>query len=70
MNGMSMGARQQRICQQAGDKRQVWHHKPTNRRAVLVMEVAGACELEGIDGNSIYAMRVDLDNPEVWSRVT
>jgi hypothetical protein len=68
MNGMSATPR--RIDRQAGDKREVWHHKPTNRRAVLVMEVAGACELEGIDGNSIYAMRVDLDNPEVWSRIT
>jgi hypothetical protein len=54
---------------QAGVNRERWHHKPTGRRAVLVIEVAGACELEGLDGNSIYANRADLDNPEILSRI-
>lgn len=69
MNGMSMSAKQRRIDEQCGINRARYHHKPTGRRAVLVMEVAGACELEGLDGRSIYANRVDLDNSEVWERI-
>ena len=69
MNGMAISATQQRISRQTGTKPPSYLHKPTNRRAVLVYEVAGACELEGIDGNSIYAMRVDLDNTEVWEQI-
>jgi len=69
MNGMSRSAKQQRIEGQAGVNRERWHHKPTGRRAVLVMEVAGACELEGLDGNAIYANRADMDNNDVWERI-
>jgi hypothetical protein len=69
MNGMSMSATQRRISEQTGTKPAIYLHKPTNRRASLVYEVAGACELEGIDGSSIYAMRVDLDNTEVWEPI-
>lgn len=69
MNGMSMSAKQMRIDQQCGINRERWHHKPTGRRGVLVMEVAGTCELEGLDGRSLYAKREDLENPEIWSRI-
>jgi hypothetical protein len=69
MNGMCRSARQQRIEAQLGKRRQVWLHKPTNCRAALICELAGLCELESIDGNTMYANRVDLDNPEVWRRV-
>lgn len=69
MNGMSRSARHERIEQQAGINRERWHHKPTGRRAVLIYEVADACELEGLDGNSIYTNRTDLDNSEIWERI-
>lgn len=69
MNGMAISATQQRISQQTGSNKPRYLHKPTNRRAVLVYEVAGACELEGVDENSIYANRVDLDNTEVWEQI-
>lgn len=69
MNGMSRSAKLNQIEQQAGINRERWHHKPTGRRAVLLLEVAGDCELEGLDGNSIYANRADLDNNEIWERI-
>jgi len=69
VNGMAMSATQQRISQQTGSNKPRYLHKPTSRHAVLVYEVAGACELEGIDGNNIYANRVDLDNTEVWEQI-
>lgn len=69
MNGMSMGAAQQRIDQQAGINRERWLQKTTGRRAVLVLEVAGTCRLEGMDGHDFYVKREELENKEVWERL-
>lgn len=44
-------------------------HKPSGRRGCVIFEVAGTCELQGIDGRSFYAKREDLNNTETWERL-
>lgn len=65
MNGMEQSATVRRI----NDQLERWHHKPSGRRGCVILEVAGVCELQGIDGRSFYAKRADLDNNEVWERI-
>lgn len=69
MNGMTMSAQQQRIDAQCGIVRARYHHKPTGKRYVLILEAGGACELEGIDGRSTYATRDALNDNEVWEQL-
>lgn len=66
MNGLQTSAVMRRIESQLRER---WHHKPTNKRYVLILEGNGACELQGLDGRSTYAMRADLENNEVWERL-
>lgn len=49
--------------------RERYLHIPTNKRYVLELEVAGSCELKGIDERSTYQSREALSNPEVWRRI-
>ena len=69
MNGMSISAQQQRIERACGIHRPRYHHKPTSKRYILISDIEGACELEGLDGRSTYAMREDLDDNEIWERL-
>lgn len=69
-HGLQRSAVQQRIDTQCGVKPTRYHNKVTGKRYVLVFELAGACELQGIDGRSTYTMRADLDNAEVWEQMT
>lgn len=48
---------------------EIWHHKPTKRSYWPVLEVAGVCNLEGIDGHKIEVARRDLKNAEVWGGI-
>lgn len=66
---MQMSATQKRIEEQCGIKHPRYHNKVTGKRYVLIFEVAGVCELQGIDGRSTYAQRADLDNAEVWEKM-
>lgn len=65
MNGMEQSATVRRINAQL----ERWHHKPSGRRGCVIFEVAGTCELQGIDGRSFYAKRADMNNPDVWERL-
>lgn len=67
-HGLQQSAAQQRIDAQCGSKPPRYRNKATGKRYVLIFELAGACELQGIDGRSTYAMRADLDNAEVWEQ--
>lgn len=66
---MQISATQKRIEEQCRIKRPRYHNKATGKRYVLIFEVAGTCELQGIDGRSTYAKREDLDNAEVWGEI-
>lgn len=44
-------------------------HIPAGKRYVLELEVAGSCELKGLDERSTYASRESLNNPNVWRRL-
>lgn len=66
---MQVSATQKRIEEQCGIKRPRFLNKATGKRYVLIFEVAGLCELQGIDGRSTYAKRADLDNAEVWEKM-
>lgn len=66
---MAASATQRRIDEQLGISRERWHHKPTRRRFVLTLEVAGACYLEGLDMRTVEVSRKALDDNEVWERI-
>ena len=51
------------------DKRPRYRHRATNKSYVLVLELGGACELEGIDRRCIHQTRDTLDNNEIWERL-
>ena len=68
MKGIAISATQRRIDEQLGINRERWHHKPTRRRFVLTLEVAGACYLEGLDGRTTEVSRKALEDNEVWER--
>lgn len=51
------------------DKRERYQHRVTNKSYVLVLELGGACELEGIDRRCIHQTRDTLDNNEIWERL-
>lgn len=55
--------------QAAHDKRERYRHRATNKSYVLILELGGACELEGIDRRSIYQTRETLNNNEIWERL-
>lgn len=65
MSSMTESALVQRINKQL----ERWLHKPSGRRGCVIFEVAGTCELQGIDGRSFYAKREDLKNTETWERL-
>ncbi len=46
-----------------------WLHVPTNHEYRLIMEIAGACELEGIDRRTTYRSREVLEGSDEWRRV-
>ncbi len=66
MNGMTESATVQRINAQCKER---YLHIPTGKRYVLELEVAGSCELKGLDERSTYASRESLNNPNVWRRI-
>lgn len=51
------------------DHRPRYRHRVTNKSYVLVLELGGACELEGIDRRCIHQTRAVLDDPEIWTRI-
>jgi hypothetical protein len=51
------------------DHRPRYRHRVTNKSYVLVLELGGACELEGIDRRCIHQTRETLDNNEIWERL-
>jgi hypothetical protein len=51
------------------DHRPRYRHRVTNKSYVLVLELGGACELEGIDRRCIHQTRDTLDNNEIWERL-
>lgn len=51
------------------DHRPRYRHRATNKSYVLVLELGGACELEGIDRHCIHQTRDTLDNNEIWERL-
>ena len=66
---MTRSATQRRIEEQLGINRERWLHKPTGKRYVLTLEVAGACYLEGLDMRTIEVSRPNLEDNEVWERI-
>lgn len=66
---MQISARQERIDAQCGIDHPRYIHKPTGRRYMLAFEVAGLCELQGIDGRSTYAKRAELESNDVWELI-
>lgn len=66
---MVISAKHARIDAQCGIDHPRYIHKPTGRRYMVVMEVAGTCEPQGIDGVSTYAKRADLESNEVWELI-
>lgn len=79
MSGMTDSAQVQRInaqCQVSrhpapspDDKRERYRHRATNKSYVLILELGGACELEGIDRRCIHQTRETLNNKEIWERL-
>lgn len=78
MNGMTESAQVQRINAQClaaepertpDDKRERYRHRATNKSYVLILELGGACELEGIDRRCVHQTRDTLDNNEIWERL-
>lgn len=69
MNGMTRSATQRKIEQQTGINCERWHHKPTGKRYVLTLEVAGACYMEGLDMRTVEVSRNALEDNEVWERI-
>lgn len=74
MNGMIESALVQRINAQClaarpTDHRPRYRNLVTNKSYVLVLELGGACELEGIDRRCIHQTREALDNNEIWERL-
>ena len=55
--------------QAAHDKRERYRHRATNKSYVLILELGGACELEGIDRRCIHQTRETLNNNEIWERL-
>ncbi|MFI8384859.1 hypothetical protein [Pseudomonas sp. NPDC079086] len=51
------------------DKRERYRHRVTNKSYVLILELGGACELEGIGRRCIHQTRDTLDNNEIWERL-
>jgi hypothetical protein len=46
-----------------------YRHRVTNKSYVLVLELGGTCELEGIDRRCIHLTRDTLDNNAIWERL-
>lgn len=78
MSGMTESAQVRRINAQClasepapkpVDHRQRYRHRVTNKSYVLVLELGGACELEGIDRRCIHQTCDTLDNNEIWERL-
>lgn len=46
------------------------HNKITRKSYRMVMEVGGLVELEEISGRAHYVNRADLDNSDVWERLS
>lgn len=63
---MTESAQGQRIN---GQCQQRYRHRVTNKSYVLVLELGGACELEGIDRRCIHQTRETLNNKEIWERL-
>lgn len=68
-HGLYQGAVQQRIDAQCAPRPPRYRNKVTGKRYVLIFEVAGVCELQGLDGRSTYAQRANLGNAEVWEQI-
>ena len=71
MNGLAESYRQKRIAEQMQPTppRERWLHLPTNKEYLLVLEVGGACELEGIDRRCTYQRREALEGSDAWRRL-
>lgn len=66
MCGMSESALVKRINEQCGER---WLHVPTNKKYRVVMELGGACELEGIDRRCTHATRETLESSDNWRKL-
>jgi hypothetical protein len=66
---MVSGAFTRRVREQT-KRAEVYLHKPTKRRLVVILEAGGAVELQGIDGRSTYAKREDLNNYDIYERLS
>lgn len=78
MTGMTDSAQVQRINAQClaeqpappqKDHRPRYRHLPTNKHYYLVLELGGACELQGIDMRCIHQSRSALDDSNIWERL-
>lgn len=69
MNGMVSGAFKRRVREQVKGA-EVYLHKPTKRRLVVVLEAGGSVELQGLDGRSTYTTRAALNNAEIYERLS
>jgi hypothetical protein len=50
--------------------RERYRHRVTKKSYVLILEIGGACELEGIDRHCTHTTREALDDSEIWERLT
>lgn len=71
MNGLTESYHQRHIRDQLQPlpPRERWLHLPTNKEYRLVLEVGGACELEGIDRRCTYQRRETLEESDAWRRL-
>lgn len=70
MCGMIESPRVKRINELcASPPKERWLHVTTNKEYLLIMEIGGACELEGIDRRRTHATRETLESSDSWRRL-
>ena len=49
--------------------RERYRHRVTKKSYVLILELGGACELEGIDRRCTHTTREALNDSEIWEKL-